>query len=354
MEGTIEFIKVISSLLWPICFLLIVFMFRKEIRTLINSINKKPEKVLEAEFVQPVQKETALTPVDHSPGQDGKVIKADDEVIPVCRHLRTEKNFIFLRENNSTYECITPLCEIKSLDKNQFSECEDISSSLIEEKQREKIYWWIQSTESSVTISRKDQQRSGYLPSYMRMLKNPRTEPSRMLRYIKGNEKVSWYETKQYLHDTYGYELTSGSVGASLKALEELGLVNISGQGENKKITFTVRTSGYLIKNRKPVEIISRDFWIKIVEMLQHHWALIDDDPDSGSCTVFFIHDLSGVFDRLRFASKQDAFRALRRNGFGRFTEDNESQKFIAPPHPPFYEDQHENGPIYSSGRFWH
>ena len=66
------------------------------------------------------------------------------------------------------------------------------------------------------------------------MLDNPNTEPSRMLRYIKNEEKVSWSATKNHLHYTYGYVLTSGSMGASLKALEELKLVKIIRPGENK------------------------------------------------------------------------------------------------------------------------
>ena len=30
------------------------------------------------------------------------------------------------------------------------------------------------------------------------------------------------------------------------------------------------------------VEIKSRDFWIKVVDMLQQNWALIDELPDGG------------------------------------------------------------------------
>jgi hypothetical protein len=104
---------------------------------------------------------------------------------------------------------------------------------------------------------------------------------------------------------------------------------------------------------REPVEIKSDDYWFKVVEMLQQNWALIDEDAHSGACTVFFIQDGSGVFDRLRFTSLEEAHRALHRNGFARFVEDREAQKFIASPMPPFFEIQHPNGAIYSSGRFW-
>ena len=48
------------------------------------------------------------------------------------------------------------------------------------------------------------------------------------------------------------------------------------------------------------IEIQSRDYWFKIVECLQQNWALIDVNSD-GSCTVYFIEDLSGVFDSLGF-----------------------------------------------------
>ena len=103
---------------------------------------------------------------------------------------------------------------------------------------------------------------------------------------------------------------------------------------------------------RSQVKIISRDFWFKIIEMLQQNWALIDKEPE-GFVTVYFIHDGSGVFDRMNFDTLELAIRGLRRNGFSRYSEDQESQKFIAPPKAPFYEDTHPNGPIYSSGRYW-
>ena len=101
------------------------------------------------------------------------------------------------------------------------------------------------------------------------------------------------------------------------------------------------------------VAIKNRDYWFKVVEMLQQNWALIDKSNDSDECIVYFIHDASGVFDRIQFSSEKDASHALKRNGFARYVEDKEAQKFIAPPKPLFFEDQHPNGPIYSSGRYW-
>lgn len=104
--------------------------------------------------------------------------------------------------------------------------------------------------------------------------------------------------------------------------------------------------------NDATVNIKSRDYWVKVVEMLQQNWALIDEQPD-GRAKVCFIGDTSRVFDEMMFPSVAEAERALRRNGFGRFAEDPEAKDFLLPPPPPFTRREHPNGPIYSSGRFW-
>ena len=103
----------------------------------------------------------------------------------------------------------------------------------------------------------------------------------------------------------------------------------------------------------KEVEIRSRDYSFKIVEFLQQNWALIDEDAEGAGCTVFFLGDTSGVFDRLRFASVAEAEVALLRNGFKRYDTDPTAREFIGRPEPPFWESRHPNGPIYSSGRYW-
>lgn len=100
------------------------------------------------------------------------------------------------------------------------------------------------------------------------------------------------------------------------------------------------------------VQIASRDYWLKGVDMLQQNWALIEPAP-TGGVTVWFVDDASGVFDQMDFASETAAAAALRHNGFGRHAEDDEAQRFIHPPQPPFTRRPHPNGPIYSSGRFW-
>lgn len=103
---------------------------------------------------------------------------------------------------------------------------------------------------------------------------------------------------------------------------------------------------------RVPVEIRSRDYWLKSLDNHQTNWALLDFDATGGHCTSYFFHELSGVFDRIHFPTLRLAELALRLNGFGRLAEWKEAPAGLAPP-PPFFEDRHPSGPIYSSGRFW-
>ena len=100
------------------------------------------------------------------------------------------------------------------------------------------------------------------------------------------------------------------------------------------------------------ISIESRDYWFKVVDMLQQNWALIESTATTG-VVVYFVGDTSGVFDEMVFPFLDAAAQALRRNGFSRYAEDAEARSFLRPPPPPFHRSAHPNGPIYSSGRFW-
>ena len=101
----------------------------------------------------------------------------------------------------------------------------------------------------------------------------------------------------------------------------------------------------------EPVAIQSGDYWVKVVEMLQQNWALIEADGQ-GAVRVHFISDTSGVFDEMVFPSAYTAQAALRRNGFRQFAKRDDLRAFLRPPSPPFRRRAHPNDPIYSSGRF--
>jgi len=76
---------------------------------------------------------------------------------------------------------------------------------------------------------------------------------------------------------------------------------------------------------QEKISIRSQDYWIKIVEMLQHNWALIEENYDK-SVRVYFITDASTVFDQMDFSSKKEAKLGLRRNGFERYEDDKKEQ----------------------------
>jgi hypothetical protein len=99
------------------------------------------------------------------------------------------------------------------------------------------------------------------------------------------------------------------------------------------------------------VPIQSRDYWFKVIEMLQQNWALIDSD--AAGVVVYFFGDTSAVFDEMRFPSQDSAMSALQTNGFQRFADDASASSCVRCPKPPFTRRPHPNGPIYSSGRFW-
>lgn len=103
-----------------------------------------------------------------------------------------------------------------------------------------------------------------------------------------------------------------------------------------------------------PTALKSREFWVKVVAMLQQNWAVIEGPSSSAAWTVYFLDDLGGVFDRLAFESQAEAEKGLRRNGFVRYPDSEEMAQFLTPPTLGAYrESTHPSGRIYSSGRYW-
>lgn len=93
------------------------------------------------------------------------------------------------------------------------------------------------------------------------------------------------------------------------------------------------------------------EFWLKVVGMLQTNWAVVVPGP--AGVEIVFVHDQSGIFDRLALPDAGEAVRQLRLNGFSRYAENERAQGYLVPPSGPYHEAPHPNGPIYSSGRFW-
>jgi hypothetical protein len=99
----------------------------------------------------------------------------------------------------------------------------------------------------------------------------------------------------------------------------------------------------------KDNELKSEIFWVKIVDFLQQNWALIE--IIDSKIIVFFIQDTSMIFDQIEFSTIEDAEKALLKNGFKLYLDENENfQDFIVPPKKPYGKSPR---PIYSSGQYW-
>lgn len=115
-------------------------------------------------------------------------------------------------------------------------------------------------------------------------------------------------------------------------------------------------------------EIQSREWWIKVLGMLQHNWALIEEGSD-GAAIVYFFHDgevgmasygysrsqLKGryaIVDSLNFASVQLAKEALARNGF-RLHGDDERLGSDVKPRGNFYDVRPFEDGVYSRQGNW-
>ena len=100
--------------------------------------------------------------------------------------------------------------------------------------------------------------------------------------------------------------------------------------------------------------LFGNDFWCKPLENHQQNWALINHISDSQNVAVYFMNELSGVFDRLMFNNLDEAVLSLRKNYFLRYSENEELKEYFGPPEAPFYIAPHPKGYIYSSGKYWH
>lgn len=112
----------------------------------------------------------------------------------------------------------------------------------------------------------------------------------------------------------------------------------------------------------------NRDWWVKVLGMCSHNWALIEPDP-SGTVTVYFFHDLgttlsrskykpqqlkgrSAVVDSLTFGSLSEAKWALKRNVFNRLL-DNPGPWMGSEPTGHFYDARETEEGIYSRKGYW-
>jgi TFIIF-interacting CTD phosphatase-like protein len=106
------------------------------------------------------------------------------------------------------------------------------------------------------------------------------------------------------------------------------------------------------------LEINNKDYLYKIIGFLQTNWAFVQpENSDTGGCIVKFVNNRSELMDELKFDSKDEAYSALKKNGFmgdDEYLNKYRSNESMKKPLPPYTDNtKYESNRIYSSGRYW-
>lgn len=79
--------------------------------------------------------------------------------------------------------------------------------------------------------------KPSYLDAYLEQLKNPNTLGSKIKRYLEKHRVISFKELKRICVTEFGCKReTSGSIGASIRALEEAGFIKREGRGDSQRL----------------------------------------------------------------------------------------------------------------------
>ena len=103
-------------------------------------------------------------------------------------------------------------------------------------------------------------------------------------------------------------------------------------------------------------KIGNRDWWVKVLGMLCHNWALIERNDD-GTATAYFFQDQGGnerpaVIDSLSFAGVREARQGLKENGF-ELLNTYPGPWMGCEPKGFIYDDRDANNLIYSQLGYW-
>ena len=103
-------------------------------------------------------------------------------------------------------------------------------------------------------------------------------------------------------------------------------------------------------------KIDNRDWWVKVLGMLLHNWALIECNPE-GNATVYFFQDCPhgsrpAIVDSLEFPSVMKARQGLSQNGF-QLLKSYPGPWMGCEPKGFILDNRNEQNKIYSNGKYW-
>ncbi len=226
-----ELLWAITMVLWPICLVIIVMILKRDISKLLLRISGQPTETDTQPTPTP---EPIPTPIP-TPEPD------PDPLVEVCRNVNSGKYFIVL--DSDSFYVITPRGDLIHPYRRFFGEIEErgidelLETNYLSQIQVDKYFEYIFNS-SGYKPEKPTPKGRIYLEVFRNMLKNPNSMPSRMLKYIGTKRQVTWFEIKQYLADTHGYSINSGSLSASLCVLREDRYVEVFGFGDDKTIQF--------------------------------------------------------------------------------------------------------------------
>ena len=117
-------------------------------------------------------------------------------------------------------------------------------------------------------------------------------------------------------------------------------------------------SSKYNFADLKPpvFKISNRDWWVKVLGMLCHNWALIECNS-GGSATVYFFQDTPygdrpAIIDSLEFPSVLKARQGLINNDF-KILRSYPGPWMGCEPKGFIYDNRNERNKIYSNGKYW-
>lgn len=264
MNDITELIMSLAMLITPICMLAIVYIFRAEIKNLINKDKRETiaepisQIKIDNNFTNTVDEQSQRSSMPKHSIQESKPLESVDESttykiinnILVCKNIKSGKYFIVIDEDNS--KLITPESKTIQTSFNLFTEPEELDEyKLLEDgrltKAQVDLYYCELEKNEQALISYADGHKKKhsngiepqYIGTYRNMLSNPNTMPSIMLRIVKKYNKIMWIEVIELLVKNYGYKGTGGSLNASLIMLSIDGRVKVDGVGDSRVVSIT-------------------------------------------------------------------------------------------------------------------
>jgi hypothetical protein len=260
-RSLVEIFWALAVISLPVCILIFTIIFKKEISQLLERIGRK-DLIKEKYHTTSKSNKSHTDKIDHIENESKVQINEQHQkiennfiLVDVCQNQNSGKYFIVIDENtNDMATMIIPDGNIKNLELKLFNNFaqkninELFDKNLVTNEQLTTYFNYIENDANNYLeecdsgiigvkhgLSSRGEEPN-YLKSYRNMLRNPDTWPSRMLKMIKKEKKITKKQLKEKIAIKYNYAKsdTNGSFHASLRLLLVDGYISAEGIGDNK------------------------------------------------------------------------------------------------------------------------